>query len=871
MKNVLMTVLMALAFLSANAQEKAPLPSDYFGYEPGSDRKLFTYEELISYMQKLDQASDRIAMEQIGSSPMGRPMYIVFISSAKNIAALSQLKLINRELALNPELAPSEKERMIKDGKVFILATLSMHSSEVGPSQAAPLIAYDLATTQDSKKLEWLDNVVYMIVPNHNPDGMDLVVTNYKKNVGTKYEGATLPGVYHKYVGHDNNRDFVILSQEDTKAIARISSQTWFPQVMVEKHQMSATGTRYFVPPNHDPLTENVDAGLFTWGGLFGQNMVNDMTAAGQAGVSQHYSFDNYWPGSTQTCLWQNVIAMLTECASAKDATPIYVEPSELRVNGKGLAEYKKSTNMLMPWEGGWWRLGDIVAYELTSTMSIIKTASLYREDILRFRNDICIKEVNRGRTEAPYYYIMPRAQEDQGELVGLVSLLKEQGIRVYTLDKDMILDGRSYLKGDVVVPLAQPFRPMVKEFMEKQKYPERHYTINGPLIKPYDITSWSLPLHRNIKAWEIELRSKELEASLVEITGNYSLAVPIPDDCAGVLLPVTNNASFALAFEALQKGYTLSRLPEDLELDGQLVRKGSFYLPFEGKNASAARALAREMQSPVIPVNKNVKINSSKLELPRIALVESWYHDMDAGWTRFVLDSYHIPFTLMHPEDFGKADLTRYDIIIFADEDKDILMSGKRKSGENYYMGSYRPEYTQGIEKEGFDKLMSFLDQGGIILSWGGSVKLFEGMLTINHEKDKEEFTLPFREISSSLSTQGLDVTGSLLKLDLLRDHPLTLGLGSSTAVFSRGTPVFQTSVPQFDMDRRVIGSYAKEDVLLSGYAGNGQLLEGKSAMIWMKKGKGQLVLYGFSPQFRASTQASYKLLFNALLLEKN
>jgi hypothetical protein len=263
-------------------------PESFFGFTPGDDRKMFDYEELISYLKKLDEESPRLKLVDIGKSPMGKPMYIAFLSDEANINNLEPLRQINRELALNPSLSDADREKMAKDGRVFVLATLSMHSGEVGPSQSAPLVAYKLATTDSPELTGWLKDVVYMMVPSHNPDGMDMVVHNYKKYVGTKYEGASLPRVYHKYVGHDNNRDFVILTQEDTRAIARISNQTWLPQVMVEKHQMGSTGTRYFVPPNHDPIAENVDAGLWTWIGIFGQNMQNDMTNAGLAGVSQH-------------------------------------------------------------------------------------------------------------------------------------------------------------------------------------------------------------------------------------------------------------------------------------------------------------------------------------------------------------------------------------------------------------------------------------------------------------------------------------------------------------------------------------------------------------------------------------------------------
>jgi len=843
-------------------------PLDFFGFEPGSDRNLFTYEQLIEYLEKLDAESERIKLEEIGTSPMGKPMYIAFISSEENIQNLDALKELNRELALNPDIEDAKLKEMTRDGKAFVLATLSMHSSEVAPSQSASLVAYEFASTSDEKKLEWLNNVVYMMVPCHNPDGMDLIVENYKKHVGSKYEGASLPQVYHKYVGHDNNRDFVILSQDDSRAIARIYNQTWFPQVMVEKHQMGSTGTRYFVPPNHDPVAENVPAGVFHWGGIFGQHMATDMTAEGLAGVSQHYIFDDYWPGSTETCIWKNVIGFLTEAASTQTASPIYIEPLELRVGGKGLSEYKKSINMLLPWEGGWWRLGDIVDYEISSTMSIIKTASLYREDILDFRNRMCREQVELGKTEAPYYYIMPAVQHDQGELVNLVNLMKEHGISVYELKEDMVLEGKVYKAGDVVIPLAQPFRPFIKEVLEDQEFPLRHYTPGGEIIKPYDITSWSLPLHRYVKSHEIDTRSKELEGKISLIEGSYDLSTPIDTEVYAVLLPVRSNESFRAAFSALDQGLKVERLNADMELDGLSYGKGSFIV-YPGRSKEILEKILEAL--PIQPgvIAEKTDLEASALELPRIALVETYFHDMDAGWTRFVFDTYHIPFTVLHPDQFPETDLAgNFDVIIFPDNDKDILMTGKRKSGDTYYMGSYHPDYVKGMDKKGFENLMTFSDQGGLVIAWGRSAGLFEGLLTIKKGEEKEEFQLPFRDISPNLSKAGLYVAGSLVKVNVLEDHPLTLGMPQSIGVFSRGRPVFQTSVPKFDMDRRVIASYPEKEILMSGYASGEEKMGNKAAMIWLEKGEGQFVFCGFNPQFRASTQTSFKLLFNAILL---
>ncbi|NOX89836.1 MAG: hypothetical protein GXO77_12500 [Calditrichaeota bacterium] len=503
----LLIVIFILSFFTAHNSARAvvqqnseiPAPESFFGFKPGTDRELFDYEQLSAYLQKLDRASDRIKMIEVGRTPLNKPIFVVFISSAENIANLQRLKEINQQLALNWKLREEQVQKLTDEGRVFLLATLSMHSGEVGPSQAAPLIAYELAVTQDPQFTEVLRNVVFMMVPSQNPDGMDMVVRHYRRFKGTKYEGSSLPGVYHKYVGHDNNRDYVTLSQKDTRAIARLYNKTWMPQVVVEKHQMGSSGPRYFVPPMHDPIAENVDAAIWNWSWIFGSNMVKDMTAAGLEGVTQHYLFDDYWPGSTETSNWKNCISLLTECASARYATPVYVEPTELQVAGKGLSEYKKSINMSLPWRGGWWRLSDIAQYEIESTRSLLRTASQHRSEILKMRNDLCKKEVQRGKSEPPYFFLLPKNQHDPSELVGLARLLIEHGVNVFSLKQNFQFGEIRAKKGDLIVPLSQPFRPFIKEVLEAQIYPLRHYTPDGEIIKPYDITSWSLPLHRGI------------------------------------------------------------------------------------------------------------------------------------------------------------------------------------------------------------------------------------------------------------------------------------------------------------------------------------------------------------------------------------
>ncbi len=854
--------------ISAQSSQAILAPEQHFGFKPGADRMLFDYEELISYLQKVESVSPRLKMVEIGKSPMGRAMYIAFISSENNIKNLNHLKEINRQLALDPDLSDSARESLFNEGRVFCLATLSMHSGEVGPSQAAPLIVYKLLTTDELPIVKWLDDVVLMIVPNHNPDGMDMVVQHYRKYKNTKYEGSSLPGIYHKYVGHDNNRDFVTLTQEDTRAISRIFSQTWLPQVVVEKHQMGSTDPRYFVPPSHDPIAENVEAGLWNWTKIFGSNMIKDMTEAGLAGVCHSYAFDDYWPGGTTTCIWKNTIGLLTEMASVKYATPVFVEPNEMEVDGKGLAEYKKSINMPLPWPGGWWRLSDMVEYEIASTMSMLKTASMYRNEILKFRNNLCRTEVENGKTKPPFYYILPIEQHDQSELIAMVNLLREHGIKVYRLSSAAAIEGKSFNMGDLVVPLAQPFRPLIKEVMEKQDFPVRHYTPDGEIIRPYDITSWSLPLHRGVKAFEIKTRSENIENLLLEVTEDFKLNKEVPLNFKTAIFDVNNNESFKAAFQTLKQGLKVERLNNKLNLAATEIPKGSFVI----SNDPKLKAIIKDLTIAPIILKESMTLEITPLTLPRIALVETYFHDMDAGWTRFVFDSYSIPFTVVHPGEFEKIDFAKdYDVIVFPNVDKSILMEGKYKSKDEYYVTDYPPEFTKGIGKKGLENLMTFLDKGGNIISWGRSTGLFMGKLEITRGKDeKEEFQLPVQDISENIQKAGLYCPGSLVKTILLEDHPLTLGMPPEIGVFFRGRPVFATSIPSFDMDRRVIGKFPEKDILISGYCEKQEAVGDKTNLVWLKKGKGQLVLFGFNPQFRASTQAAFKLLFNALLLPK-
>ncbi len=258
-------------------------------------------------------------------------------------------------------------------------------------------------------------------------------------------------------------------------------------------------------------------------------------------------------------------------------------------------------------------------------------------------------------------------------------------------------------------------------------------------------------------------------------------------------------------------------------------------------------------------------------IDQPRIALIETWYHDMDAGWTRYLLEDYGVSYTLLRPGDLAKADLAKnFDVVIFPDADSNVLSKGKYESSGPYRVNDYRPEYQKGIGDEGVKSLSAFLQGGGRVVAWGRSTELFFEGLTYGEGEDAMALELPVRDDSEDLSEKGFYAPGSLLEVRLNTEHPVNWGMPSAFGVFTRGRPVLGTGLPMLITDRRVLGVFPEEDILVSGYAENVELLVDRPAMVWVRAGRGQLVLFGFQPQFRASTPGTFKLIFNSLLLPK-
>ena len=839
-----------------------PSPQSFLGFSVGADRKLADYGQIVRYLEALDEGSDRLTLMRLGQTTLGRVMVMAVISSEANLRDLERYRTTARRLADPRGLSPAEAEKLVQDGKVILLVTCNIHSSEIGASQMAMEWAHSLATSEDPKVRRWLDDVILLLMPSINPDGTDMIVEYYRKYLGTEWEGGRLPWLYHHYAGHDNNRDWYMLTLPETKLVNQVLHKDWFPQVFLDEHQMGATGPRIFVPPYADPHTPLVHPLQWRLNDLIGTAMALRLEQGGKSGVIYSYAYDAYWPGGTKnTACLKNVIGLLTEVSSARIATPVYVDPNELAGGRKGLPEYRAQMNFPNPWPGGWWRLRDIVDYELIASNSLLETCASYRAEILRSCYQMAKSAIEQGEGEAPFAYVVPPDQHDPAAAAQMLDLLREHGLDVKVAQSEFsTADGRRFPAGSAVILAAQPYRPFLVEMMERQRYPEvRQGPDTKEIFKPYDVTAWTLPLLVGVDWARVD---RPFRADYEPTFALHWLRTPPPPDAAAVLLPAEANQTYAAVNQLLARGMRVERCPDEVQVpvaEGmRRLAPGAFVVPRDAR--ALADRIAAERHIPVFALPGNYKGRRVTLRAPRVGLYKSWAASLDEGWTRLVLDRHDFKYASLDNAAVKQKDLkARYDVIILPDQDKNVIVDGKPKSEEGPgYFEPLPPPYAGGIGKEGVASLKAFVEAGGTLVCLSDACALA-----------LDEFGLPVRNVVGRAKPSEYSLPGTMVNLELDDREPLAYGMPKSCAAYYTSGPVFATNVPGAGVGRAVVARFPEYDdqVVASGWAAGTALMAGRAAVVEATLGKGTVVLFGPRVQNRGQTLATFKLLFNAIL----
>jgi Zinc carboxypeptidase len=787
------------------------------GFNPGDDRTIADWKQIADYFTRLDKSSERVHLQELGKSTLGRTMFVAFISAPENIRSLEKYKAIQARLADPRKVASDvERDQLVRDGKTVVVISCSIHSTEIVASQMSMQLAYNLASANDADTLAILRNTILILIPSPNPDGVDIVANWYRKTLGASNEGTEPPELYHHYAGHDDNRDWFMINLKETKAVTRLLWREWFPQIVYDVHQQGSNGSRFFVPPFYDPPNPHISPLLLRQVGLIGHKMAADVTAAGFKGILTNALYDTWWHGGFRTApYYHNAIGILTEAASARLMSPANVTREQLdRSTTRGMRSATEvTTNFPNPWPGGVWRPRDIMQMELIASHSVLSLAANYRAEYLRNFYELGKANLTPAKPGEPLAYVLPAGQGRDENLAKMIGALVEQGVEVFRLDKELhgvtasqvlqttnVSGGTSVRKltmvtgsappeipaGSYMIFLNQPYRPNALALFEPQVYPNR-LTPTGEAERPYDVAGWTLPLQMGLQSFAV----------------------------------------MSLRESASERRLTLIRSENDVRRD-------------------LALALWTTDKSPIVnPVKPNV----------RVAIYQnSRAGNMDEGWTRFVFDTFNVPFQTVREGGLSEGNLRpRFDTI--------VLPSDRTREPAE----PATEEATRGISDTGYRNLARFVEDGGTLICFDGSCAPLI-----------KQWRLPLRNILEGLRSSEFYCPGSILRVDLDTSHPIARTMMKETDVYFTNSSAFEltntprpiSDGPQTPWPVRVVARYAKDDVLQSGWLLGEDKIEDRIALAEIQMGPGRIILFGFRPQHRGQTWGTFPLIWNAVNL---
>jgi hypothetical protein len=834
-------------------------PEDFFGHLMGEDRKLAHWDKIVEYFWLLDN-SPMVKIEELGKSTEGNPFLLAIITSRENMEKIEEIREMSWKLGHPREVPEEQIEEIIAEGKTVVSMTMSIHASEVGGTQMAPELAYELITLPENREI--LENTVLLLVPCFNPDGQIMVKEFYDKYLGTEYEGCSPPGLYHKYTGHDNNRDAINNNMVESQMVSQLMYRTWFPQAYIDFHHMGSYGARFYIPPFANPIDEKVDPLIWTeqelYGGLTHVLLEND----GKYGVESAATYPGeFMPTFNYVPCWHNICGMLTESASAKLASPLYIHYHQLQPGRRGRPEYRTQMGFPHPWEGGWWTLREIVEQQKISAYGTLRAASRFREMILRNMYKKAMNAYEKGLEKPPFAFVLKPDQHDELTAYKLLKTLMDVGVEISRSTREFMADGVIYPRGTYVIFASQHCRPYIVGLLKRTFYHVGAFSKkpDGTPVVPYDLSTYTIAEFMGVRLHEVE---KPFSGSFETLSSIRYPRGGTPDEAPnGWLLDTKPNDTFKAINRILRRDIKVHRLTEPLITEECSFNAGSFYIPRNKKLEKDLDKLARRLHLRFYAAPK--KVESKPLDMLRIGMYQRyWGGNADEGWTRWLLEQFRFRYRTLMDEDIQKGRLAKkYDVIIIPSDSKEIIVGKdvekyyEERWGKGFTMPNYPPEYRSGLGEEGVEKLKEFVEEGGTLITFGDASNFAI-----------EEFDLPVENVLKDVSQKEFVCPGSTLHVNIY-EHELSEGIQEDLLIVFRHHPAFAVKPRVNNDEYKVILSYPEKRIMESGWLTGEKHLSNKAALIEAKKGNGRVILYGFQPQMRAQTDATFKLFFNALL----
>ncbi len=857
-----------------------PTPASVFGFEPGADNMLATYDQDVTYFRLLSEAAPKnMLIEEAGKTSQGRTYVFALISSAANIANIDRLREIAITLAHPENLTEAQAKALAKEGKAFVHIDGGLHATESAGPQQTPLLAYDiLRQANDPKFKAILDNCVLMLWPTINPDGQQLVAETWMKSQQSPQE------LYQEYVGHDNNRDAYMMNMIESRVMEH-TWRAWEPNIIYVHHQTSPFPTRIWLPPFAAPIATHAPALMSSELNMIGMAIGQGLDEDNKPGATHMGDgFDAWYPGYIDYLpVFKNIPAFWTETQGGSPA-PRTSTPEQVAPNMRIAQPLYPS-----PWLGGTWRLRDAVDYQEVASISTLDWAAKYKENLLMNRYKSGREQIERGKKEGPFAYVFPQDQRDPVAPVELLRRLAFSGVRVSQATAPITVDGTTYPAGTWVIPTDQEYAALAREVLDAQVYPDLRESPNGPLDQPYDAAGWTLPYtfgvtmaaaktplsadaRKNLKVlgpavdpkakptpYNLSAASKTTDAapfdSVPGIGFNSSPAaaavVPMAGAIAGSGPALALDPAETNTFKAIYSAWKQGGAVKFVAASGST---GARYV-ITGLAPAAQDALVKSLALQATRTDANGGVDVKK---PRIGLYNS-PSSMDSGWTRWILEQYDIEYTKILPADFpGTGALKdRFDVILLTDDGGAAFGGGGGRGGRGGGRGGGAAPAAPATPATPNDRpklIEDFIRAGGTLA-------------TFNRASLQAATALQFPITSATAGKTRSEffVGGSVLQINTDPSQRVMAGMPEQAGVFFDSGPVFDVAA---GFKATVLAKYPDTgSPLMSGYLLGEKFMNGKAAALDIDLGAGHVVMLGFRPQWRGQTMGAFKMIFNALL----
>ena len=877
---VLCTVVLSVTWRPAAAQVVVPTPDEFAGFEIGTDGELVPYPKVLEYFQLLAEQTDRVQYEELGRTTLDNVYALVRISSAENLARLDRLVEINHLLADPRETTDTEALALAAEGVPFYFFYATIHSTEVSNGQAILRIVHRLATADSPEIREIVDNAVILLVPSQNPDGQHLVIDHWYRTRRTDLS-RQYPDLYHKYVGHDDNRDWFMFTQKETRMNIELVQKRYKPVVTHDMHQMGSSGFRIFVPPFTDPYDVNIHPIIAMGQATVGQAMATALIAEGKEGVGWNNSFD-LWTPARQYMVYHGQPRILTEIASSGRMADPYVNPRP----GQPIGPQEARANFPVPYSKETWTLSQMVDYGVTAALAGMSHVAKYgREWLYNFYR---VHRDWAAYDGAPFAFVVPADQRDPYATYELLEILEFGEVEIERATADFAAGGRTYPAGSWVIRTAQPYGAFAKTMLERQVYPDLRLFPGGPPEPPYDATAHTLWMLMGVDVVEI---AEPFDAALEPVESVAPVPAPVPARPSGAyLIGPESYGVFQIVAELQDAGVPIFRTAGGFESGGTTFAPGTFVVPPTDAARPIVERAASELGIPVHAADQAPRVEGFRLKPGTRVGLWKGANNMPGGWLLWLLEQYGIQHEIVTAQDVAGDLAARFDVI--------LLPSGTTRARivEGLDPARYDEEWgwAYGVGEAGWTKLADYVRGGGTLLAIGTAVETARALLDLPIGEVLPESPPSSEAADASVAGSAVDEAlrsafsspaqlmqvlrdrvadpenlfycpGSLLMNEFDVSHPVAFGMPSSWPVFFETDQAYRLR-PGFGIDAEVVSRYPEGDILQSGWLLGEEYLRDQANVVAFTVGDGYVVTYGSQVDFRAQPRATFRLLFNAL-----